>query len=258
MDPQCFEGVSDDMLITENDVRKKYDETDGLKEYFVPRDVLITPAAREFLLDRRVKVVYEKKGSSDTGEPSRGFYDLNGRKYFQKPEHLTHLKGNILVPKDHPRIVLRGRLDSLQSKIIETQILVEKLGKEKLSEQLQKILLFVRNLVRAEVMDEKVKEQKIAGMSFDDIHSRSHDPMKYYGFPHLMIEREMGEIAVALNTLRSETREVEIAAYKAFSLNNGNISRLDIITSLNRLNSCFYIMIFENMPAEYKPRPSGI
>ena len=52
------------------------------KEYFVPRDVLITPAAREFLLDRRVKVVYEKKGSSDTGEPSRGFYDLNGRKYF--------------------------------------------------------------------------------------------------------------------------------------------------------------------------------
>jgi ethanolamine utilization cobalamin adenosyltransferase len=61
-----------------------------------------------------------------------------------------------------------------------------------------------------------------------------------------------------LNTLRSETREVEIAAYKAFSLNNGDVSRPDIITSLNRLNSCFYIMIFENIPADYKPRPSGI
>lgn len=246
------------MLITENDVRKTYDENDGLKEYFVPQDALITPAAREFLLDRKVKVIHEKKGSKGTAEATRGFYDLNGRKYARKPEHLTHLKGNILVPKDHPRIVLRGRLDSLQSKIIETQILAEKHGKEKLSEELQKMLLFVRGLVRAEVMDEKVKDQEIAGMSFDEIHDRSHDPMKYYGYPHLMIDRDMGEIAVALNTLRSETREVEIAAFKAFSLNNGNVSRSDIITSLNRLNSCFYIMIFENMPADYKPRPSGI
>ena len=246
------------MLITENDVRKNYDETDRLKEYLVPRDALITPAAREFLLDRRIKVIYEKMGSTDAQHASGGFYDLKGRKYSQKPEHLTHLKGSILVPKDHPRIVLRGRLDSLQSKIIETQILAEKHGKEKLLEELQKILLFVRSLVRAEVMDEKIKDQQIAGMSFDDIHNRSHDPMKYYGFPHLMIEREMGEIAVALNTLRSETREVEIAAFKAFSLNDGNVSRLDIITSLNRLNSFFYIMIFENIPADYKPRPSGI
>ncbi len=245
------------MLITEDDVRKNYDENNGLKEYFVPRHALITPAAREFLLDRKVKVIYEKE-STGIKKSSTGFCDLNGRRYSQKPEHLTHLKGNILVPKDHPRIVLRGKLDSLQSIIIETQILAEKHGKEKLSEKLQKILLFVRSLVRAEVMDEKVKDQEIAGMSFDEIHDRSHDPMKFYGFPHLMIDKEMGEIAVALNTLRSETREVEIAAYKAFSLNNGDVSRPDIITSLNRLNSCFYIMIFENIPADYKPRPSGI
>lgn len=246
------------MLITESDVRKKYDDDNGLKEYFVPRDALITPAAKEFLLDRKIKVIYEKRESTEMKELAKGFYDLNGRKYSQKPEHLTHLKGNTLVPKDHPRIVLRGKLDSLQSKIIETQLAAERHGKEKLLEELQKILLFVRGLVRAEVMDEKVKEQQIAGMSFDDIHNRSHDPMKYYGFPHLMIDREMGEMAVALNTLRSETREVEIAAFKAFSLNNGNVSRMDIITSLNRLNSCFYIMIFENIPADYKPCPSGI
>lgn len=246
------------MLITEADVRRNYDENNGLKEYFVPRHALITPAAREFLLDRKVKVIHENNESTDMKKSSKDFYDLKGRKYSQKPEHLTHLKGNILVPKDHPRIVLRGRLDSLQSKIIETQILAEKHEKEKLLGELQKILLFVRSLVRAEVMDEKIKDQQIADMSFDDIHNRSHDPMKYYGFPHLMIEREMGEIAVALNTLRSETREVEIAAFKAFSLNNGDVSRPDIITSLNRLNSCFYIMIFENIPADYKPRPSGI
>ncbi len=246
------------MLITEADVRKNYDENNGLKEFFVPPHALITPAAREFLLDRKVKVIHENEGSTDMKKSSGGFYDLNGRKYSQKPEHLTHLKGNILVPKDHPRIILRGRLDSLQSKIIETQILAEKQGKEKLSEELQKILLFVRSLVRAEVMDEKVKERQIDGMSFDDIHNRSHDPMKYYGYPHLMIDRGMGEMAVALNTLRSETREVEIAAFKAFSLKNGDMSRPDIITSLNRLNSCFYILIFENLPADYKPRPSGI
>ncbi len=36
------------MLITEADVRRNYDENNGLKEYFVPRHALITPAARDF------------------------------------------------------------------------------------------------------------------------------------------------------------------------------------------------------------------
>lgn len=246
------------MLITEKDVRKKYDESNEFKEYVVPRDALITPAAKEYLLDRKIKVIFEKTGSEGFKESSLVYFDLNGRKYLNKPEHLTHLKGNILVPKEHPRIVLRGRLDSLQSKIIETQILAEKLDNKKLSDDLQEVLVFVRGLVRAEVMEEKVHNQEILGMSFDEIHDRSHNPLKFYGVPHLLIDREMGEIAVALNLLRSESREVEIAAYKAFSLNNDSVSRLDIITSLNRLNSCFYIMIFGNFPRGYKPRPSGI
>ena len=43
-----------------------------------------------------------------------------------KPEHMTHLRGEELVFKDHPRIAFRGAIDSLESEIILFQTLTEK------------------------------------------------------------------------------------------------------------------------------------
>ncbi|MBQ7953992.1 MAG: cobalamin adenosyltransferase, partial [Clostridia bacterium] len=45
-----------------------------------------------------------------------------------KPEHMTHLRGNTLVFKDHPVIKYRGALDYLESKIICTQVIADKKG----------------------------------------------------------------------------------------------------------------------------------
>ncbi|MCD8499300.1 MAG: ATP-binding protein, partial [Clostridiales bacterium] len=54
-----------------------------------------------------------------------------GSFYLEKPEHMTHLHGNVLVPKNHPRIVFRGKLDSLQAQIVLAQaILAETAPKE--------------------------------------------------------------------------------------------------------------------------------
>ena len=51
-----------------------------------------------------------------------------------KPEHMTHLRGNTLVFKDHPVIKYRGALDYLESKIICTQIVADKKGYKSLEE----------------------------------------------------------------------------------------------------------------------------
>ncbi len=43
---------------------------------------------------------------------------------------------------------------------------------------------------------------------------------------------EMGEVVVALNSIRSNTREVEIAAYEAFKGEYGQVEREDINKSI--------------------------
>ena len=35
-----------------------------------------------------------------------------------KPEHMTHLRGNSLVRKDHPRILFRGWIDALEGELL--------------------------------------------------------------------------------------------------------------------------------------------
>ncbi|MFR2897965.1 hypothetical protein [Hungatella sp.] len=38
--------------------------------------------------------------------------------YREKPENMTHLRGNLLVMKTHPRIVFRGKVDTIQAKVL--------------------------------------------------------------------------------------------------------------------------------------------
>ena len=45
----------------------------------------------------------------------------------KKPEHMTNLDAKRLVLKNHPRIILRGKIDTFQAKVLETQILAEEL-----------------------------------------------------------------------------------------------------------------------------------
>ena len=250
-------GVS---LVTERDVRAEYAKRgDAMREFVLSAATIITPAAREFLLDKKIRLVgYPGGGSCGSGGNSK-FTDEMGRGYDKKPEYMTHLRGSLLVLKNHPRIEFRGRLDSLQAKILETQTLAWRCADSELADELQEALDYVRELLRAEVMDEPLRKETINGMTLDEIHARSHDPKKYYGMPHLMADRSMGECPVALNSLRTLTRETELSAFNCFyNPDNGSIEREDIIEALNRMSSYFYIKIYEHLPKNYNSKPSGI
>jgi ethanolamine utilization cobalamin adenosyltransferase len=186
------------------------------------------------------------------------FYGPNGESFDAKPEAMTHLLGNNLVYKDHPVIIWRGKLDSLTAMILEAQALGwEKHNREYVND-LQEILEFIRRLLPCEYKNIPVEEFKLLGLTAEELKARSHDPLKYYGHKHILIEYPMGSLCIRLNSLRTASRETELAAVAAFKDSDGKPAREDIVKALNRISSLFYIMIFKYLPKGFTPRSAGI
>jgi len=233
-------------LLTESELRKQLRNTD-IKEYEVEKGVIITPSAKQYLQDKNIKlVIVDILGAKKQEKP------LINKEEEGKPEHMTQLYGNKLVPKDHRRIEFRGKLDSLQSKILEVQVISIKLQNEAVAKELEEILCFVRNILRAEVLEEKLPEFWLIGMSENDLREVSHNPKKHFNMDHFIPSYKMGEIVIALNSIRSNIREVEICSFKAFKDIDGEITRSDIIRYLNRLSSCLYVMMLKFLSGKYK------
>lgn len=256
-------------VLTESEVRRQLKGTD-FKEYTefrVLKGQIVTPSAKSFLSENNIKlkyvdsleeVVHEVKKVKEevpvklqTREEKSKYITVFGAELIEKPEHMTHLNGNLLVFKDHKIIALRGKLDSLESKILETQVITNRLGASKLTEDLEEILKFVRGLLRCEVVNEPVGEFKLLGMTPEELREKSHYPKKYYGIGHEPVAFSMGEAVVALNSCRTTIRETELLAYTAFKGEYGDVQRPDIIKALNRLSSLFWIMIFKYRTGEY-------
>lgn len=252
-------------VLTENEVRRVIGKNrdEKMTEFCIQKGQLITPSAKSYLAEKNIILKYVDDLSSENStikevvkevikEKTYKYTTVFGADLDEKPEHMTHLKGNLLVFKDHKRIVLRGKIDSLESKILESQILCQKNDMPKLVKDLQEILDFVRNIMRCEVLEEALGDFTLLGMTPKDLREKSHNPKKYFGIGHEFPAYEMGQVAISINSIRSNTREVEIAAYEAFKGEYGQVEREDLIRALNRLSSVFWIMIYKVRTGKYK------
>lgn len=208
---------------------------------------LFTPSAIEYLHDKNIKVVH-----SNNTPDNKEYNTVFGGVLTNKPEHMTHLKGNILVFKDHPVIKYRGALDYLESRIILAQIVAEKEGYNTLVTDLEEIIGLVRKLIRIEITGEKLDDFKLIGLSAGEMREHSHHSTKYYGVSHFLPSYKQGEIVANLNVLRTLSRKTELVAYDAFKDADKNVSRNDIIQALNRLSSVFWIMMCKFIKGLYK------
>ena len=157
---------------------------------------------------------------------------------------MTHLHGNVLVFKSHPRIAFRGMIDALEAEILLCQKTAERERHTQTVADLQEILDFVRSLIRADVLGEPVRSLKLCGLDADALRERSHHPEKYYGQPHFMPSYTDGETLLQLNRVRTLVRRTELSCYRAFSDSDGAVTREDMILALNRLSSlCWILMI---------------
>lgn len=284
---------------------------DQPERYVIPEGMLLSPAAREYLQQRKIKI--EKAGETKkirmtiSGEEpvNRDHADLNvqradvnvygkraeanpvvdepkivatevppmptvempadapikpkfvdydsGALYMEKPEHMTHLYGNVLVPKNHPRILFRGKLDSLQALVVLDQaIIAEDGGSQRLIDDLGNILGILREMMRCDVLEEDFKNEYIIGLNHAQLRERSHDPMKFYHIKQMVLpDYTMGKHYALINQLRTAVRETEEAAVTAFQQGT-KYTRKDIVEELNRMSSALHIMMCMYLGGEYK------
>ena len=218
-------------------------------EYRVESDVFVTPLAKEYLRDRGITLrIIDPQPAVMTRTPlvkqgQRTYIDAaTGAGYKEKPEYMTHLRGNVLVSKTHPRIEFRGQLDSLQADIVCLQTQAFDDGKLGLIEDLGEILQAVQHILGAEVKDAPMERIQLLGLTDEELREQSHNVKKYIGIDHPIPDYRMGRMAAELNRLRTRIREVELSAARAFISEEGSIERQDIIQQLNRMSSGAYII----------------
>lgn len=261
-------------------------------EFYLENDMKLTPSARTYLADKNIiirtdhlteKPRYQystpyserrrekeiekeiikdiindveqnvKKEIQNKPMQNNEIYEtLFGITLHEKPEHMTHLRGNLLVFKDNNVIALRGAIDCLESEIIITQVLAKKEGANQLVEDLEEIIRFIRKLLRCEITGDSVDGFMLQGLDEQAIREQSYHPSKYFGINHFLPTYAKGEMVAYLNKLRTMTRKTELIAFKAFKTDNNKVERVDIIRAFNRLSSLFWIMMFKYMSGKYQ------
>ena len=222
------------MLWDEQAVRANIRNRDGKRVYYLGKGDQLTSTARDFLRRERIEIL---PGSQ--ARPER-YRLLSGGYAEEKPEHMTHLNGEVLVLKTHPRIRFRGKMDTLEAELILCQ-LVPGAPEGALGE----ILDLSRKILRCDVLEEHLWQDTLCGLTQEEQRGRSHMPQDYYGQPHFMPQASDGSVIAGLNRARCFAREAELAAVEAFSNRDGNLIREDIPKALNRMSSMLYLLMIQ-------------
>lgn len=223
------------MLYTEENVRANIRNREGKRVFYLGKGDTLTPGARDWLGRERIAIL-----PGESAKPDQ-YRLLSGAFLTEKPEQMTHLNGNVLVLKTHPRIRFRGAMDALEAELLLCGLRCEAILRQNVGE----ILALARMLIRCEVMDEPVPEGKLCGLTQEELRSRSHRPQDYYGQPHFMPDFADGEVILSLNRCRCAARAAELSAAAAFTDENGNAVRVDILRALNRMSSMIYILMIK-------------
>lgn len=222
------------MLLQEKEVRDNLRNRNGKRVFYLAKGDQLSSSARDFLSRERIEIL-----PAEQAKPDR-YLLLTGGYLEEKPEHMTNLNAQVLVSKTHPRILFRGKMDTL-----EAELLLCQLAAAHLVTPVGEILALARQLIRCDVLDEPVQPGTLCGLTEAEQRKRSHFPQDYYGQPHFMPGVEDGPVIVRLNLARCAAREAELAAVAAFSDREGNPTRPDILRSLNRMSSMLYLLMIQ-------------
>lgn len=256
------------MVLTEDKLKSLY-KKEKFDTFILEKGMIVTPSAKQFLLDKRIKIIKSGEQIKQVGQKEKlvnqamkeiikevpvspKYIGIAGESYFEKPEHMTQLYKNILVRKDDKRIVFRGKIDSFFSKWLVVQKEFETYESKVLNLDMESFANFLRELLKAEVLDIQLKEVKVLGETLDKLKEISHNPQKYFGMPHMFnISSENSLLVLKLNELRSLSRELELIGVKAFLNEKGIEEKSDILKALNRMSSGIYVMMLKAEKGEY-------
>ncbi len=253
-------------LVTEAQLRALLKEG-PLPRLVVSPGTLVTPAAVQFIKDWKIEVVSGEDqpanlpagdGRMVSSSPQAGVSNTSytcrhcGGSLSEKPEHFTHLRGQSLVRKDHPRVRLRGKLDTLQAFLIEAQVVAGTQSQAGLIADLEELLQYARRVLAAEVKESPFEEIRLMGLNAEELRRHSHYPRDYYGVDHLLPGYQHGPVMSKINVARTLAREAEIVAVEAFVDLDGRVAREDLLRALNRLSSALYIIACRLVGGHYQ------
>lgn len=223
------------MLYTAEAVRENLRNRDGRRVFYLGKGDQLTSEARDFLSRERIAILPAEQARPET-------YRLIPFGYAEeKPEHWTHLNGEVLVPKTHPRIRFRGAMDTLEAELLLCQLSVDGKARQELSE----VLALARKIVGWEVLEQPVPEEKLCGLTWQELRARSHRPQDHYGQPHFMPSAADGPAILQINKARCAARAAELAAAETFTDRYGNLERQDLLRALNRMSSMLYLIMIQ-------------
>lgn len=259
-------------VITESHVRSLIKKTED--KVFVLKDKeILTPSAKQYLSDSGVKVVSEKEAKqssveaekpktavkapedSEKPKPEMPSYQYvcyeTGAQFIKKPEHMTQINGNLLVVKNHKRIILRGQIDAMLAAVVKQHQQFLGHNSSSLKSDMKELGHWIRTIQRSEILEEPMPALSFMGYDEATQKAMSHDPMKYFGVRHLFgINEETHEIAVTLNVLRAQARTMELSAVEAFYKPRA-VERPDLLMAFNRFSSCIYLMMLRAVTGQY-------
>lgn len=223
------------MLYDRRAVQENIRNKDGKRVFYLGKGHQLTSDARDWLNRERIPVV-----PAEQAKPAE-YRLLGGGVLAEKPEHMTHLNAEFLVPKTHPRIAFRGGMDSLEAALLLAAAECEGIARTQLAEA----LAYARYLLGQEVLEQPIVCKALGGMDEKQLRERSHRPQDFYGKPHFMPEPEDSRALLLVNAARCKAREAELLAVKAFRDTEGQPTRLDLLQALNRLSSFLYLVMIE-------------
>ena len=230
-------------VITEAILRDELRDTQ-IETYVIPEGKILSPAAREYLQQNKVKIVSSKdkplrksnievvatdvppaqepevpKKVENLPKP-KYVDDTTGAFYFEKPEHMTQLNQTILIEMGEDMSIV---------------------------EDLEDVLTSIREMMRCDVLEEPFTRETIIGLTHAELREHSHYPMKYYKVKQMVLPSyKLGKTYALLNQMRTAVRETEVAAATAFH-NGKSYDRGDIIEELNRMSSAMHILMCKQL-----------
>lgn len=223
-------------LFTAEAVRANIRNRDGRRVFYLGTEDRLTPGAEAYLRQREIDIIPAGQAAN------RGYRSVRGAVFGEKPEDMTHLNAQILVPKTHPRIAFRGCIDLLEAELLLAQKMAEHEGYDDICRELGEALELSRKMIAADVLDEPLADILLGGLNDAELRARSHLPQKYYGQPHFMPDKDCGWTLLQVNRSRATARQAELAFCRAFQDTEGMCTRKDILLGLNRLSSFLWIL----------------
>lgn len=241
--------------ITEEEARQRF--VNGSGSCTLSADERLTPAAAELLRANNCSVAagetpqvsFQHASSMPVGSPSAApaapAAPASEACVCKPCIGRTHLDADTQVHKSHPRIELRGRMDTLISAavVVQTQFDMKNRLPVLLKTGLADLKNWLWQLLCAEVSGQPLPALTVCGMTPDMVHAVSIDPVKYLGQGHVVPDAGLGPNVALLNWLRAQVRELEVLLAKTGD-------RDDLLEATNRLSTAVYVVMLLTVVAE--------